>query len=485
MTFQSGQTQDFFHMYYSNMTQATEETVVGGGIDQVLSGINSDIYKLSLNSLDFTISAQQTTEATLIRALTSSVKKTSVSISLETSEPCYLYYMVALVHTEIPLYNIVKAGGPWNETSTQSQFGVAYVYASNSSILFTTAVLISNLLPEIKYSMYVYLENRGGVHSNVAYNHTFSTKDRDNAADVSIRLKQSYVSEYDKMEIVEAIALILSLDIKYVQAQTYTFSASSGATLRRLRILMARKVFKAVKSKKRLRRIERLQVGGTGLETFQSVAVTGTAVLSETSILYGINLLPTLQEIYPSPKTIGGYLNDKKSLQSARILNFDESYVIPSTEFNYYQPSFVTPPYISGYTYEQATITTRFNNYGWLFACAVKTSNNFTNSTTPYQIRNGLDHKNVAVPKGFVEIQQSYVYFNLIIDGLEAATNYTVFVIGGNSHPGEADLMPYEQVMQQELMTEDAPAIQSLDLKAFWQLVLPIITFTILMVILL
>lgn len=137
---------------------------------------------------------------------------------------------------------------------------------------------------------------------------------------------------------------------------------------------------------------------------------------------------------------MGGLLNSKKSLLSSRISNFDTSYVITSTEFAKYLPSFVTPPFVSDFTYQSATIITRFNNYGFLYACAVKSDAGFTNNTTPYQISNGLDHKNRGVPNATIEITQTYQYFNLTVENLEPKTAYSIFVTGGNSHPGWPDL---------------------------------------------
>jgi hypothetical protein len=112
----------------------------------------------------------------------------------------------------------------------RSAYGASYVFSSTQTTSYLTTFQIPNLEPEITYSLYIFLESVGGRHMDIPYNHTFSTKDRDNAADVSIRLKQSYISQIDKRNILEAIALILSLgkNILYCKKLNFRYQICPG-----------------------------------------------------------------------------------------------------------------------------------------------------------------------------------------------------------------------------------------------------------------
>lgn len=107
--------------------------------------------------------------------------------------------------------------------SSKAQFGEGVIYASDTITKFRSSLLIEGLLPESKYKIYAYAQDES-LSASKMFDYSFNTRDRDNAADVSIRLDQSYISLYDKSHIMEAIALTLSLDPKYIQMKKYTFS---------------------------------------------------------------------------------------------------------------------------------------------------------------------------------------------------------------------------------------------------------------------
>ena len=85
-------------------------------------------------------------------------------------------------------------------------WNVAYIFDN-----LTSELIVDQLNPQISYSLFICLQSRGGGYSNVT-TVNFTTKDRDSASDVSIRLKQSYISPYDANQYMKAIALVLSLD---------------------------------------------------------------------------------------------------------------------------------------------------------------------------------------------------------------------------------------------------------------------------------
>jgi hypothetical protein len=448
INFDAGSTQGFFKIYFDDIKAATKEALTTGALDLQLFGVNKGLYKMQKTSLTFTIMTQDVVEPVINSLVLNSVERTSANFTLTVSEPCFVYYMIALAGTKIPSREYLQARGELgpevatvidpksNNTepayyvaSTKARFFQAFIFDS-----LTTTFIVDDLNPTISYTLYVMLQDRGSKYSKIT-TLNFNTKDRDPAADVSIKLKQSYISEYDKGKILGSIALILSLDASRVVVSKYDFTQRF--------------------SNQRL-----LPMLGTGLELFTETSVEGSSKIEGITALLSFNILSIVNsEVYPSPKILGGLLNKKNIEMSARIDNLDLSYTIPSTDFVKYLPNFVTPPSLHDYDWKTAIVTTRFDNFGWLYAVAIeRESKNRSNAEpTPLQISMGVDSQNLPVPAGFIEISKTYEYFYLYVNGLKSETKYSIYVIGANAHPGYPDLMDSKFIKKIDFTSKVAP----------------------------
>ena len=72
-----------------------------------------------------------------------------------------LYYMVALKGTDRPPIAEVKNEGPAPMNSTRSKYGKLVVGKANR-----LSVNITGLSAQTPYSVYVYIEDRGGIYYN-------------------------------------------------------------------------------------------------------------------------------------------------------------------------------------------------------------------------------------------------------------------------------------------------------------------------------
>lgn len=258
--------------------------------------------------------------------------------------------------------------------------------------------------------LYVLLVDRGSRNSEFG-KQLFTTKNRDNAADVSIKLKQSYISAYDRRQALDMVALVLSLPRANVIESKYTFSQIDDSLNGQTRLLEQETDSEKVdlKQKNRL-----LQPMGTGLEQAPTVSLVSDSPLLQVNVLLTFNIVPVLtSSTYPDPKEMGSKLNQvaKKIQLKSRIDNFDESYIIPSSEFLVYNPSFVTPPFIESKNYQNVTIKSRLNNFGFIYAVATERNSAEGRSGSTVRgglIKRGLDAEARIVPSGSVEVEIAY-----------------------------------------------------------------------------
>jgi len=448
LEFPSGVSEKYFRIYFSDRDAAATEGLVQGAIDLQLIGVNQDLYKLPFSTIFFNIVPQDVIPPTVNTMTQGSVGKTFVNYTIVTSEPCYVFYMTALKGSRVPTRKELENEGPPSDVSTLSKYGRVFTFENLTSQIFVTG-----LEPQLEYVLYVILVDTGDKSSELTYNYTFSTKDRENAADVSIRLKQSFVSPYDTRIALEMIALVLSLEKSKVIASKYSFNDKKDT----------------------LGDAGRLLQEGEGIEKFTEFSVEGGTKITQITTLISFNIISVIEsELYPTPKELGEKLNSKKIELAARIPNFDSSYSIPSTEFIKYYPNFVTPPILTRYTWENATFSVRLNNYGWVYAVAIAknisgaianeltttTSTNVVRSSLPpsaLQISLGLDSENMRVPAVKVEVEVKYQYYTLTILNLTELTGYSIFVIGGNAHPGYPDLMQDKFISKLEFNTPESP----------------------------
>lgn len=235
------------------------------------------------------------------------------------------------------------------------------------------------------------------------------------------------------------VALVLSLDSKFVIESKYQFI----------------KEINAISTTRRL-----LPYSGDGTEEFTEKSVEGSTKVTQITTLLSFNIISVINsELYPTPKELGEKLNNKKLELAARIDNFDPTYSMPSSEFVKYYPNFVTPPAVVAYSWENVTITTRLNNFGWIFAVVIERESKMRSNEMPsaLQIQLGLDSQNLRVPSNMTEVEKTYQFYNLTIYNLTELTPYSVFVIGGNAHPGYPDLMEDKFITRIDFNSLEAP----------------------------
>ena len=493
LSFDAGVTNQSFRVYFTDIKAANEEALTSGAIDLQVAGVNKAIYSMPVSSLVFKVITQDVVQPRIAAVVLNDIQKTFVNVTVQASEPCYVYYMVALKGTKVPeasflsslgkTLTVVEKANTTNSTNTTNSSNTSNTSntsnasvstsntsnstanstknASNETVDFYQAstrakfyetyifdslsatFLIEGLNPEVEYSLFVVLQDRGSQYSGVT-TQDFTTKERDYAAETSIRLKQSYISAYDANKYLQAIALVLSLDPSRAQLSKYDFT-------------------KKIASGSRL-----LQIYGTGREEFKAKnEQDGGTKVDEVTALLSFNILSTIDsELYPAPKNLGQLLNNKTTELNARIDNLDTSYIVPSTDFIKYSPSFVSVPALYTFTYEYAVVSTRMDNYGWLYAVAVERESKTRSKATPspLQVSLGLDSQNLQVPAGAIEITKTYEFFYLTIKALKPETKYTLFVIGANAHPGYPDLMNDKFMRQIDFTSLKAPEKEFLDL---------------------
>lgn len=467
VSFSAGVTQSQFRVYFSNYTAAQAEALTQGSIDLQVSGVNQALYNMPFSSMIFKIVAQDATTPTITLANINVINKTFVNVTIESSESSYVYYLVALQGTKTPTAKnlatlaerevklrsavadistnttIDKVSNNTNSTSnsstnatetidyyqfsTRSIFNAAYIFDN-----LTTDLIVDKLNPQISYTLFICLQSRGGSYSAVK-TLNFTTQDRDPAADVSIRLKQSYISPYDANRYLKSIALVLSLEPAKVIQSKYDFTGNSR--------LLA-------------------QISGTGLETINTSVIQGSTAIDQVTSLLSFNIIGDIvTEVYPDPKTLGELLNNKTVELQARVDNFDSSYIMPSTSFVKYLPNFVSVPAIYDFNYAHVVISCRMDNYGWMYAIAIErnSSSRSNNAPNPLQISLGVDSQNLPVPNGAIEISSKYQYFYLYVGALKPLTQYTIYAIGANAQPGYPNLMDVNFMREITFTTKAAP----------------------------
>lgn len=224
------------------------------------------------------------------------IGRISANFTVTASEPCYVYYAVALNGTATPNITEMVSQGPPEYPETETTYGQAFIYES-----LTTKLFIKGLLPQHRYTLFVLLIDRGSKSSEVKP-YTFITNNRNNAADVSLKLMQSNISPYEIRKALDMVALVLSLPRENVVESKYSFASSDKTITTVSRLLQDPS---EVLHQNRL-----LQPLGTGLEPAPTKTLISDSPLLEVNVLLRFNIIPVLtSESYPSPKTLGSMLN--------------------------------------------------------------------------------------------------------------------------------------------------------------------------------
>jgi hypothetical protein len=186
--------------------------------------------------------------------------------------------------------------GPPQYPETQTTYGQVFIYES-----LTTKIYLTGLLPQNKYTLFVILVDRGSKNSDVK-SYPFITNNRNNAADVSLKLMQSNISPFEIRKALDMVALVLSLPRENVVESKYSF-ASSDKTITTVSRLLEN-------TPDAIHHNRLLVPLGTGLEQAPSKTLISDSPLLEVNVLLRFNIIPVLtSESYPSPKTLGSMLN--------------------------------------------------------------------------------------------------------------------------------------------------------------------------------
>lgn len=412
--FSSGTNTNYFYIYYSNTLLAEEQDLTVGYVDVSMVGVNKQIYSLPDSSFSFNLIEEDTSRPTIVELIETESTQTNTTIFLSVSEISVAYYMIALDGTEQPEFDEVKSQGPATYETTQSKYGTLYI-GGDQQASFT----IDGLDAETSYILYVFLEDRGyNEIKNPSYI-TITTENRYNAANLDIKFLQNYLNSAERELALEYVAFILCLPTDKVIEQEYDFD-------RRRRLSSNDEAY-----------------------TYLSFHVLATPD----------------SEVYPSPLKLAKQLNedDSKEYLEGKLSTYDSSYQIEPEEFERYIPVFSSTIDLVEVTETTATIKAKLDSYGWIFAVAIKKSEDL-GTPTPYQIEKGYNFVNVEAPSASVEVSEKFEYFSFSFSGLDYDTEYTAYIVGGSAHPGYPDLMDSEDIESLDFTTPEPTVDPTLDI---------------------
>lgn len=400
VVFSSGTNINYFYIYYSNSESADEEGLSVGYVDVALSGENKGVYSLSISSFSFNLIPEDNTAPKILQLALTSTTQTTVRFYLSVSEICVAYYMVALAGTAEPDFEEVKNQGPAPYQTTESNYGSLYI-GKEERISFP----IEDLEAETSYVLYVYLEDRGYNVVEQPASVTFTTEDRYKAAIVTMKFNQANMSSAEIELSLSYVAFILALPTSKVVEDQY--------------------------SSRRM-------------------------LADDESTFVKFHVLPCPDsEVYPSPLKLASelYERDTKSYLTKKLSTFDSSYSIQISEYARYVPSFSGDVEFVENTETSATFKARLDNYGWVYAVAIKSSE-ASDVPSPTQIKSGFNSVNVEVFSCSVEITGKQEYFYFSFSSLDSETEYTAYIVGASANPGYPDVMSSSDIQVEEFSTE-------------------------------
>jgi hypothetical protein len=217
LVFESGQNEAYFSLQY--IEDNTDcYGLQSGLISLELKGVNYKIYMLEKLFLRFNVVEKTNRNPEILDLLLTSSTKTTATIFFTVSEVSTAYAYVALFGTSMPNIKEIKSKGPPLADTFEQQYFVVNVGLSLSG-----QIIAENLEPETLYVVYIYLETREYIVSEVATSMTFFTKPKDNSAFVILEFMQSYINSVEKSIIFDYVAFLLSLKAENVQEKLYAY----------------------------------------------------------------------------------------------------------------------------------------------------------------------------------------------------------------------------------------------------------------------
>jgi len=415
--FSAGDLVQSFEILYSNDSSITNNTPISqGGMSLILSGVNKDTYTLTTSNLEFVVIAADVEAPALTELVASAIYQTYCEIDIGANEIVIAYYMVALTGTASPNYTEVVNQGPPGSSTTQKQYGLAFIGSSNR-----ITITVSNLYAQTPYTIYVYLKNRGE-NINQVKTMDFVTLNRYPASQFSVQFLQAYLNNAEILSIITSIGFVLSMPPSHFYQKNYTF-----ATGRR----------------------ELPEENLPNNENCRNLASTQTVSTILTLWMFSV----TNSSNYPSPYGMAMMLLNETATLNSLLTNFDTSYVIPVQNFTSYIPSFVEPPTVSKVDQFYITVQGKLDNFGFIYAVSINASQD-SSKPSSFQIYNGFDSGNLPGQSGYVEVSSAFTYFTFNIDNLTANTQYDIYITAGSVHPGYPDLIPDTSIVLIAILTK-------------------------------
>lgn len=336
-------------------------------------------------------------------------KKSSCNLKLLTSAPAYVYYAIQLANSEPLDFESIQNQVTPTYSNTNTTYGSFYVGSS-----LALDEIIDGLRAGTEYTITVYLQSTSRQESEPAY-YTFSTKPVNSAASFTVRFNQYFMNSNDKTLSIESLAIVLAVK----DWQLIEISEEDIMRTRRL-----------------------------------------SEYISELNLYLIDNPYTDLQK---KPLALVNSLNSKKNLLVELLPTLDTSYTISGKEIALNKCSFKeTPTVVDTGDYSSLSILSSINEPGYIYAVLIKSTEDI-NKPTSIQISNSvtsLNHPAIGLSSYLSSGDES----NLIFTGLEALTNYNIYLACGNNYPGEPELQSDEETITINWRTAALPAPKALDL---------------------
>jgi len=163
ITYKNGVSEGFFTIS-AKKSNDSSEIIDTGTLNFQLIGVNQDVYSLPATNMDFHITSSDLVSPILLATKVIATSQTSANISINTSEPCLCFYMVALNGTESPNISNLLNKGPSPPNTTLAFYGTLIIrtaFSSGDSSIYSDWVQLTNLLAQTPYVFYFILQDQG------------------------------------------------------------------------------------------------------------------------------------------------------------------------------------------------------------------------------------------------------------------------------------------------------------------------------------
>lgn len=143
-------------VFFTDKNIQEAETIQSGVVTLELIGVNKEVFNLAKKSLKFNIKVRDTRPPEITDIQTTATTRNSVSFTFVCSDIATAYAIIALKGTEKPSWEELKAQGPPEFETTETQYAIYDVGKE-----LTGNGYFEGLTAETEYVVYVFLEDRG------------------------------------------------------------------------------------------------------------------------------------------------------------------------------------------------------------------------------------------------------------------------------------------------------------------------------------